>query len=248
MLLAISGPTGSDSRWSFKSGIIPNTALYLHRISDTRITGSDLSNFGSALCVQCSPVSLERLEIYRSLLGDQILGNTVFVTTHWPKVEGESLEDARRREDELKTDRLFMRQFLDKGARIERFEGSRVSALKLINLIPYKELSARIPLQVQTELIVEEKALQITQAGRRVAEGVLDMMRAYEQGQRDQHAITESLANAQDNRSIALRERALSDAAVLTKLLEQIREALRHNTTTKDDGNNLISPKERIVL
>ena len=159
------------------------------------------------------------------------------MTTHWPKLDGEALADARNREEELKTDRLFMRQFLDKGARIERFEGGRVSALKVINVIPYKELSARVPLQVQTELILEERALQITQAGRHVAEGVLEMMSAYEQAQLEQRIIAEQLANVQDERSMALRKQALSDADIYAKLLEQIQTTLES-----------VSPMVRITL
>ena len=123
-------------------------------------------------------------------------------------------------------DPMFMRQFLEKGARIERFQGDRDSALNIVDVVLYTEPAARIPLQIQKELIAEAKALHITQPGRHVAERVTDMQRAYEEAQLEHLTVAKRFENVHDDQSMALRERALSDADVCAGLADQIQKDL----------------------
>jgi hypothetical protein len=88
------------------------TIIYLHRISDNRMTGSDLDN----------------LHMFTILCGQQVMPHVVITTTMWTKV---TMEEGEVREGELK--RKFWKDMMAGGCRIERFKDTHDSAWSIID-------------------------------------------------------------------------------------------------------------------
>jgi hypothetical protein len=124
-----------------------NGIIYLHSINNVKMEGSALRN----------------LKMFRNLCGDDPLGNVILTTTFWTKVDDDT---ARRREKELQMTPDFWGRMLDKGSRMERFV-DRESALRIISSLLRKE---PVPLQIQKEMVEQEKTLINTAAGQIVNE------------------------------------------------------------------------------
>ncbi|KIM76264.1 hypothetical protein PILCRDRAFT_12872 [Piloderma croceum F 1598] len=88
-----------------------STILYLHRMSDNRMSQSATKN----------------IRLFRSICGKHAMPNVVIVTTMWSKV---GRKDGIDREDELKKE--VWHEMLDDGCKIERFEDTRESAWRIV--------------------------------------------------------------------------------------------------------------------
>jgi chromosome condensin MukBEF ATPase and DNA-binding subunit MukB len=126
---------------SYKGNINLATIIYLHRISDNRMSGSVLRN----------------LQVFTTLCGQKAMPNVVITTTMWGEARRESAE---RREAELK--REFWKDMVDDGCRIERFQDSYQSAWKVIGKLSNKD-SAKVLLP--REIVDASLRLNETQAG-----------------------------------------------------------------------------------
>jgi len=116
--------------------------IYLHKISDNRMTGSLMKN----------------LQTLVSLCGQKAMPNIVIATTMWGKV---SKEEGTEREDELK--REFWREMVANGCRTERFENTYDSAWRIINISLQKDSGAN--LLIQKEMGDVGKSVYETSAG-----------------------------------------------------------------------------------
>ncbi|KAG8800222.1 Translocase of chloroplast, partial [Serendipita sp. 400] len=96
---------------TYKTGLVLDTILYLHRISDIRMTGSLLKN----------------LKIFVNLCGIQSMPNVVIVTTMWSNVDAQQGET---REQELKNKMWF--NMIEKGCNVKKFDGTYRSALEIL--------------------------------------------------------------------------------------------------------------------
>lgn len=118
--------------------------LYLHKITDNRMTGS----------------SLTYLRLFESLVGQDAMKNVVLVTTMWNKVRDEDIGEALRREQELFDN--YWRSMEDKGSYLASFDGSTDSALALI-----LQLSGNdgVVLDIQKEIVEQDRDVLHTSAG-----------------------------------------------------------------------------------
>ena len=117
--------------------------LYFHRISDLKMGGTQTRNF----------------RMFRSLCGDNVLGNVVIVTNMWSRVEPEVGE---AREAELMSEDIFFKPAIVRGARMARHGNTIPSAEAIIRLL----IDNRpLPLQIQKELVDEYKDISDTTAG-----------------------------------------------------------------------------------
>jgi len=127
--------------------------IYLHRISDRRVTGTASHN----------------IRMFRGLVGEQTMRNVVLVTTMWDEVSPE--EGAEREAELLGTDE-FWGLMLDAGARFERYyhpipdDGQRI-VYSLLQNHPRT-------IQLQEEM-AQGTTLEDTTAGRQVADQVRRM-------------------------------------------------------------------------
>ncbi|KAF7983556.1 hypothetical protein HWV62_21138 [Athelia sp. TMB] len=127
---------------TYKQRIHLTAILYLHRISDNRMTGSALRN----------------LELFQRLCGNAALPNVVLVTTMWDDVDRAIGE---RREKELRD--TFWRSMVDSGSRTARFYHTPDSAWKILG--PYTGHSRAVKLQIQIEMVDKGIPLSRTAAG-----------------------------------------------------------------------------------
>ncbi|CAK5269642.1 unnamed protein product [Mycena citricolor] len=117
--------------------------IYIHRISDVRMSGISTRNFRT----------------FRQLCGDSTLKNLVVMTNMWSKVRGDI---GAAREKELSSDSRFFKPVMDKGAQMVRHDNTISSARKiLLQLIGNRP----VPLQIQAELVDEKKDIPQTAAG-----------------------------------------------------------------------------------
>jgi len=138
---------------AYKGGANLTTIVYVHAISEPRMTGSHLKN----------------LKLFASLCGQKAMPHVIFVTTKWSYA---SRDDGASREEELK--REFWKDMLDYGSRIERFDNTYESAWRIIGNLIHR--TTDVPFLIQEEMRSGIE-LRNTRAGRasRVGETQLKM-------------------------------------------------------------------------
>lgn len=114
-------------------------------ISKTRMEGSDVRT----------------LKLFTQLVGRKALSHVVLVTTMWSRLgpNGQSLGE--RKEMELKED--FWKEMILDGSYVQRFAGTKDSAEGIISQLIGDEKP--VVLQIQRQLIDEERRLAATSAG-----------------------------------------------------------------------------------
>lgn len=133
--------------------------IYLHRISDPRMTESSLRN----------------LTMLRKLCGTQHLSPVILGTTMWDKV---SEEEGSRREAELVAEGKWWGDMQHQGAIVRRYDNTKEDATALV-----KEVMGTQPfvLEIQRELGVEKKSLIDTAAGKSVLETLNNLQKQHEE-------------------------------------------------------------------
>ena len=111
----------------------------------------------------------------RSLCGDDALKNVVIVTNMWSRVE---LEVGEEREAELMSEDIFFKPALDNGARMARHENTVPSAQGIIRLLVDNH---PLPLQIQRELVEENKDVVETRAGQELNRELNDEIRKHQE-------------------------------------------------------------------
>ncbi len=169
---------------SFEDGLRLSGIIYLHAISDSRMTHSSLQN----------------LRMFRKLCGDSNLGNVILATTKWgitPPV------DAYRRERELASENGFWGMMIAAGSRVRRFENSVASAQALVEEI--LDGSEKFMPQIQQE-VIKGKKLSETEAGAYLNEEIIAIQKKH---QKDQEILREEFKRAQQDRKCARLVKAL---------------------------------------
>ncbi|CAK5269650.1 unnamed protein product [Mycena citricolor] len=128
----------------YRDGMSVTGIIYVHRISDIRMTGAALRN----------------LRMFIQLCGPDALRNVAVMTNMWSKVRPEV---GQSREKELFADAKFFGPVIKAGARQFRHDDSLESSLRIVSSL----LSNRpVLLQIQREMVLERKAVAKTAAGR----------------------------------------------------------------------------------
>ena len=133
--------------------------LYLHKISDNRMTG----------------VALKNLRLLRNLCGTKNLQNVTLLSTMWDLTP---LADAQRREKELLEDRNFWGRLKADGASVDRYDNTLEEAVRVVGALLQRK---PVELQIQSEL-AKGKTLLDTKAGREVEKDLSEeQKKAYEE-------------------------------------------------------------------
>jgi hypothetical protein len=130
--------------------------IYLHRITDVRFPRS----------------AVKTLDIFKEICGETALKNVVLATTRWKRVKE---RDGVQREQNLCEH--FWKDMLDKGSQMVRYHGDRDSAKGIIAGLIGK---STVVLDLQHELVEQEKPLSQTKAGKLVSEDVATLKEEYE--------------------------------------------------------------------
>ena len=159
---------------SYNENMLLSGIIYLHSISEPRMTNSILTN----------------LRMFRRLCGDQNLKNVMLATTKWGITP---TADAERRDRELHSQTGYWAPMIAKGSLIRRFENSAASAQTLI-----EELLAdgqKFVPAIQEEM-AQGKKLSDTEAGAYIDQ-TLNTMK--EQHRKDKEALIEEMKLAEKN-------------------------------------------------
>jgi flagellar biosynthesis GTPase FlhF len=137
--------------------------IYLQSIMDPRMYGSSLRN----------------LRMFRDLVGPNPLKNVVLATTRWGQARNSGeLGLAVSREEQLQTHEEFWAQMIQHGSHMARFEDSKQSALDLILSLEGHQPAV---LQIQSELVDQQKKLVETTAGNTVNEETKRLEKQYKE-------------------------------------------------------------------
>jgi hypothetical protein len=133
----------------YRQGMKLAGVLYLHRISDNRVSGSALKNFNLLECI----------------CGYDAAPRVFFITTMW-EASGKDYEEGLLRESRLVTTREFWGRFCRFGSQTKRWRGDESSALSIIDsLISLSDSDGYKSLLIQKEIVDEDKSLKETTAG-----------------------------------------------------------------------------------
>ncbi|SRR5258708_15517269 len=148
--------------YSYKEKVTLAGMIYMHRISDIRMSGISRRNF----------------RIFRKICGENALTNVVFVTTMWDNLV--DMEEGEARERNLQNMDGFFKDALEKGAKMVRHElqqDATKSAHEILRLII---ANRPLPLQIQQELVDQKKPLAKTSAGEEVNRELVTKLEKYE--------------------------------------------------------------------
>jgi len=131
--------------------------IYVHRISDPRVSGSTKANF----------------DIFKKLCGDKSFKNVIIVTNMWSRV---TEEEANFRTEHLESN-LF-KEIMEKGAHIMHNNHNTVKSAHEIMRAVMK--NHPLPLVIQEELVEDGRDINETAAGQAVDERIAALMAEYE--------------------------------------------------------------------
>ncbi|KAL7936398.1 hypothetical protein V8C35DRAFT_232897 [Trichoderma chlorosporum] len=154
--------------------------IYLHRITDTRVSGSSLKN----------------MQVFQRLCGERAFPSVILVTTMWAALE--AIEDGgeigRQRCNQLRRPE-FWGEMLQRESIMMEHDGSVGSARSIVSKLVEKKYSAVLDIQVQ--MVNENRSLDETEAGRYLQKDFLEARKRYE----------EDLAEFQESMEQALAEK-----------------------------------------
>lgn len=196
----------------YKQGHLLHGILYFYRITDNRVSGTAARN----------------LQFYQHLCGDDVLPNSVLVTNFWDIVN-----DAvgRAREDELRTNPVFFKHALDRGAKYMRHDGTAASAQNLLRAVIGNTPRA---LRVQKEMVDEGRAVAATAAGETLLK---DLARLMQQQQTELEQLERDYAEA-------LRER---DAETQRELEEERAKLRAEQSRLEEETKKLAQLKSQLA-
>ena len=119
--------------------------IYIQRITDVRMGGISRRNFA----------------MFRALCGEPNLRSVALVTNMWGAVDPAV---GAAREHELASDGLLFKPVLDAGARMLRHDNTLGSARAIVQTL-ITNVTGSAPLQIQREIVDEQKSLERTAAG-----------------------------------------------------------------------------------
>jgi hypothetical protein len=178
--------------------------IYLHRITDPRMTGSALKN----------------LYMFQRLCGNRGLSNVVLATTMWSDLMRSDVgeETGLKRENELSM-KQFWGSMLDRGSEMVRHDGTKDSALSIVSSLVQKK--SKVILDIQVQLVEEKKTLDETSAGQYLQKESLEARKRYE---RDLREYQEEMEAAMEENNQAMLE-ALQKEKEAAEAKEQARLA-----------------------
>jgi GTPase SAR1 family protein len=183
--------------------------VYMHRITDNRISGTSLRN----------------INVLKSLCGEKAFPRIVLVSSMWDLLAGEPelYEEATTRELELRSTNEFWGSLCNGGSQVARWTGDEHSTLGVIHHImtTYKA-NDNDALRIQKELVDQGKCLEETEAGKAVNQ-VLEEANA--RRHEDIQSISTSRQKALENGDRLLAQEMENDLATTRKELRDIQRS-----------------------
>lgn len=170
----------------YAQNVLLSGIIYLHRITDPRMTGSATKN----------------LEIFKRLCGKEAFPQVALVTTRWDEAtsDEEAKTQAQERETQLVRSPNYWAPIVQCNARVMRYFGNAESAWRVVDSLISP--NQRVPLAVQREMIDENLPLNETSVGKFVSEKYDELRRRYEQELREVKESAEEALKAKDEKEL----------------------------------------------
>ncbi|KAK3298657.1 P-loop containing nucleoside triphosphate hydrolase protein [Chaetomium fimeti] len=191
---------------SFASGTKLNGIIFLHRISDPRMTRSARRN----------------LLMFKKLCGANSYKSVVFATTMWSKVDP---AEGTERERQLTEKSEFWGTMYRKGSRVFRYHNTIESAEEIINYI--LSLDKKIVLNIQDEIVNKKLEIEDTSAA---VELNAEIIRERKKHQEELAMMKEQMEEAIEMRDMELQEIFQEEIGELQSKIEQGTEEQRKLT------------------
>ena len=142
---------------SYEEGTLLSGIIYLHKITDNRITGSSMKN----------------IRMFRKLCGADNMKNVLLVSSMWDIIQE---KQGAEREKELSSEGTFWKSMIAQGATMHRYNNRTATALQLIEILISNTPSA---LKIQKQLVDDRVPLVNTEAGEDVNQELLKAKRQF---------------------------------------------------------------------
>ncbi|GIZ37350.1 hypothetical protein CKM354_000080000 [Cercospora kikuchii] len=191
---------------TYRQAIQLTGIVYLHKITDNRMSGSSVRN----------------LSMFKQLCGESVYPHVVLATTMWSYLDKSPVlhEEGERHMKELIARPDWWGFMHDRGSKVVRHTGERESALRIIDSL-IESRDRNMTLNIQRELVVEELSLEKTGAGREAEKEIQDAKVKWE----------EQVKTLQDDYETALKDRDQQVAAMLKAQRDELQgkiEAATH--------------------
>ncbi|XXG98513.1 V-type proton ATPase subunit c'' [Hypoxylon texense] len=209
-----------------RNGVKLGGILYLHRITDNRASGSAVRGF----------------ELARDICGPESARFCLLVTTMWDSINSESpeMQAAIGREAQLQYTDKFWGTMQRWGSRTVRWGGNRHSAFSIVDiLLATTDAHGPPVLQLQREMVDEDRLLDDTSAGRTLAKEYSVIWQSLRE---DLNGLKARYLEAQQARSDELTKQIYEERLHLEQRLYDIESAERD---LRDDLKTLFSVKRR---
>lgn len=164
--------------------------IYLHRITDPRISGSSLKN----------------IRVFQKLCGERAFSSIIVATTMWGALDaiGGGEEIGRQRSDQLQRPE-YWGEVLKKGGAMMAHDGSKGSAQAIISKLA--EVKASAVLDIQVQMVDERRPLDETEAGLYLQNDFLEARKRYEQNLLEfQESMEQALAEKDEESVNSIRK------------------------------------------
>ncbi|KAL7948668.1 P-loop containing nucleoside triphosphate hydrolase protein [Trichoderma barbatum] len=195
--------------------------IYLHRITDTRVSGSSLKN----------------IRMFQKICGAGAFHRVVLATTMWATLE--SMEGGRevglQRCEELKHPEFWGEMILNKSI-MKEHDGSEASALAIISKLVDKE--GGVVLDIQRQMVDQNLSLDDTVAGRYLQKDLIEARERYEKEIAELKKIIEQAMAEEDTEAVDLfkQEKEAAESTV---------EMLRNNSNQLKLSMSQIATREQ---
>ncbi|KAF8853213.1 hypothetical protein BDZ45DRAFT_598912 [Acephala macrosclerotiorum] len=204
---------------SYNTDALLSGIIYLHRISDIRMSGSSIKN----------------LRMFRKLCGTENMSKVSLVTTMWDKV---TLEEGALRERQLDGPGGFWSTMVSSGSLVKRHDGSRESAEALV-----LDMLDNVPMTIKLqEEIASGKALIDTDAGASINEEILRMQKQHGE---ELEAVKEEMAMAMKQDGLkAQREASRRQEEQASRLERDVKSM----SSDRKRLENLVESQNKLLL
>ncbi|KAI8181625.1 hypothetical protein K4K51_001695 [Colletotrichum sp. SAR 10_75] len=172
----------------------------MHRITDNRINGS----------------SYRSINMFKKLCGDDAYKHVVLTTSMWGDEENDAAKVSR--ENELKADEGFWGLMQSGGSKVMRWNNNSLSASAVVeHLLECRQRYGLPTLQIQRELVKENRDLEDTSAGQEVGKELLEARKK----------MSQDVLDLKNEHEDALRMRDYELAEKLQKQKQETESKLR---------------------
>ena len=169
--------------------------------------------------------------MFRELCGDSTLKNVILVTNMWGEVSSKVGED---RENQLSG--RFFKPVLDKGAQMVRHHDTAKSAHDIIRRVMGNH---PVVLQIQRELVDEQKGIVDTSAGEVVNQELNDQIKRYEA---ELKKVQEEVVRALKRKDEEARQELEEDKRKMQEEMDNIRKS------SEEMASRYAAAKERMEV